>query len=285
MSGSSSLPIPWSWICVHLWLSYLCSSGIRVNSCPFAVGSRICLEGSGGYLGPMESVLITGANRGIGYALAKALVATNFRVFAGCRKTENAVSLKKLGASYGDLLQVLPLDVASDESVAAAAHTLSGRLDVIINNAGVMPERGDENLTSIDFDHFRNAFEINVLGCARVIRSFLPHLRRSNRPRILNLSSGLGSITERDNFGYYAYAVSKAALNMLTRSLAFELAPEGITIVAISPGWVRTDMGGDDASISAEESADALVEAIQGIGPNLNGQFLDRFGHAGKYVW
>jgi NAD(P)-dependent dehydrogenase (short-subunit alcohol dehydrogenase family) len=233
----------------------------------------------------MESVLITGANRGIGYALTKALVATNFSVYAGCRKTENAVSLKKLGASYGDLLQVLPLDVSSDESVAAAAHTLSGRLDVIVNNAGVMPERGDEKITSIDFDHFRNAFEINVLGCARVIRSFLPHLRRSNRPRILNLSSGLGSITERDNFSYYAYAVSKAALNMLTRSLAFELAPEGITIVAISPGWVRTDMGGDDASISAEESADALVEAIQGIGPNLNGQFLDRFGHAGKYVW
>ncbi|MBV8099832.1 MAG: SDR family oxidoreductase [Verrucomicrobia bacterium] len=233
----------------------------------------------------MESVLITGANRGIGYALAKALVATDFRVFAGCRKTENAVSLKKLGAAHGDLLQVLPLDVSSDESVAAAAHTLEGRVDIIVNNAGVMPERGDEKITSIDFDHFRDTFEINVLGCARVIRSFLPHLRRSNRPRILNLSSGLGSISERDNFSYYAYAVSKAALNMLTRSLAFELAPEGITIVAISPGWVRTDMGGDDASISAEESASALVEAIQGIGPNLNGQFLDRFGHAGKYVW
>jgi len=233
----------------------------------------------------MESVLITGANRGIGYALAKALVTTDFRVFAGCRKTENTVSLQKLGAAHGDLLQVLPLDVSSDESVATAADTLEGRVDVIVNNAGVMPERGDEKLTNIDFDHFRDAFEINVLGCARVIRSFLPHLRRSNRPRILNLSSGLGSISERDNFSYYAYAVSKAALNMLTRSLAFELAPEGITIVAISPGWVRTDMGGDDASISAEESANALIEAIQGIGPNLNGQFLDRFGHAGKYVW
>jgi NAD(P)-dependent dehydrogenase (short-subunit alcohol dehydrogenase family) len=233
----------------------------------------------------MESVLITGANRGIGYALAKALVATDFRVFAGCRNTENTVSLQKLGAAHGDLLEVLPLDVSSDESVATAAHALEGRVDVIVNNAGVMPERGDEKITSIDFDHFRDAFEINVLGCARVIRSFLPHLRRSNRPRILNLSSGLGSISERDNFSYYAYAVSKAALNMLTRSLAFELAPEGITIVAISPGWVRTDMGGDDANISAEESANALVEAIQGIGPNLNGQFLDRFGHAGKYVW
>jgi NAD(P)-dependent dehydrogenase (short-subunit alcohol dehydrogenase family) len=233
----------------------------------------------------MESVLITGANRGIGYALTKALVATNFRVFAGCRNTENTVSLKKLEASHRDLVHVLPLDVSSDESVAAAANALSGRVDVIINNAGVMPERGDEKITGIDFNHFRNAFEINVLGCARVIRSFLPHLRRSNRPRILNLSSGLGSIAERDNFSYYAYAVSKAALNMLTRSLAFELAPEGITIVAISPGWVRTDMGGDDADISPEESADALVEAIQQIGPNLNGQFLDRYGRAGKYIW
>jgi NAD(P)-dependent dehydrogenase (short-subunit alcohol dehydrogenase family) len=233
----------------------------------------------------MENVLITGANRGIGYALAKALVATNFRVFAGCRNTENAISLKKLGAAHRDLVQVLPLDVSSDGSVTDAAHALSDRVDVIVNNAGLMPERGDEKITSIDFDHFRNAFEINVLGCARVIRSFLPHLRRSNRPRILNLSSGLGSITERDNFSYYAYAVSKAALNMLTRSVAFELAPEGITIVAISPGWVRTDMGGHDADISAEESAEALVEAIQQIGPNLNGQFLDRFGHTGKYVW
>jgi NAD(P)-dependent dehydrogenase (short-subunit alcohol dehydrogenase family) len=233
----------------------------------------------------MESVLITGANRGIGYAVAKALVASNFRVLAGCRNADNAATLGKLGTSYRDMVQVLPLDVSSDESLAAAAQAVSGRIDVIVNNAGIMPERGDEKIATIDLDHFRNAFEINVLGCARVIRSFLPHLRRSNRPRILNLSSGLGSITERDSSSYYAYAVSKAALNMLTRSLAFELAPEGISIVAISPGWVKTDMGGEDADISPEESAEAIVEAIQQIGPNLNGQFLDRFGRSGKYVW
>jgi NAD(P)-dependent dehydrogenase (short-subunit alcohol dehydrogenase family) len=233
----------------------------------------------------MESVLITGANRGIGYALTKALVASNFRVLAGCRNIENAVHVGKLAISQRDLVRLLPIDVSSDESVAAAADAVSGRIDVIVNNAGVMPERGDEKITNVDLNHFRSAFEINVLGCARVIRSFLPHLRQSNRPRILNLSSGLGSIAERDSSSYYAYAVSKAALNMLTRSLAFELAPEGITIVAISPGWVKTDMGGEDADISPEESAEAMVEAIEQIGPNLNGQFLDRFGHAGKYVW
>jgi NAD(P)-dependent dehydrogenase (short-subunit alcohol dehydrogenase family) len=233
----------------------------------------------------MESVLITGANRGIGYALAKALVASNFKVLAACRNKESAVGLEKLGVSHRDLVKIVSLDVSSDESVAAAAEEISGRVDVVVNNAGIMPERGDEKITSLDFGHFRSAFEVNVLGCARVIRSFLTHLRRSNRPRILNLSSGLGSIAERDSSSYYAYAVSKAALNMLTRSLAFELAPEGITIVAISPGWVRTDMGGEDADISPEESAEAIVEAIQQIGPNLNGQFLDRFGSPGKYVW
>jgi NAD(P)-dependent dehydrogenase (short-subunit alcohol dehydrogenase family) len=233
----------------------------------------------------MESVLITGANRGIGYALTKALVASNFKVLAGCRHREDAVHLEKLATSHRDLVRILSVDVGSDESVAAAADAMSDRIDVIVNNAGVMPERGEEKITDLDLNHLRNAFEINVLGCARVIRSFLPHLRRSNRPRILNLSSGLGSIAERDSSKYYAYAVSKAALNMLTRSLAFELAPEGITIVAISPGWVKTDMGGEDADISPEESAEAIVEAIQQIGPNLNGQFLDRFGRAGKYIW
>jgi NAD(P)-dependent dehydrogenase (short-subunit alcohol dehydrogenase family) len=231
----------------------------------------------------METVLVTGANRGIGYALVKALIDSDFRVLAGCRNPENPGGLKKLESSGP--IQILPLDVSSDESVAAAAQKAPDRVDIIVNNAAVMPERGNESIAEIDLNHLRIAFEVNVLGVARVIRSFLPLLRRSNRPRILNVSSGLGSIAERDSSTYYAYAVSKAALNMLTRSTAFELAPEGITIVAISPGWVRTDMGGEEADISPEESAAAIVEAIRQVGPNLSGQFLDRFGRTGKYVW
>jgi len=231
----------------------------------------------------METVLVTGANRGIGYALVKALVDSDFRVLAGCRDLENSVGLKKLESSGS--IQILELDVSSDESVEAAARKAPDRIDIIVNNAGLMPERGNESIAEIDFNHLRSAFEVNVLGAARVIRSFLPRLRRSNRPRILNVSSGLGSIAERDSSTYYAYAVSKAALNMLTRSTAFEFAPEGITVVAISPGWVRTDMGGEEADISPEESAASLVEAIRKIGPNLSGKFLDRFGQTGKYVW
>jgi NAD(P)-dependent dehydrogenase (short-subunit alcohol dehydrogenase family) len=231
----------------------------------------------------METVLVTGANRGIGYALVRALIDSDFRVLAGCRNPENSVGLEKLESSGS--IQILPLDVSSDESVVAAARKAPDRVDIIVNNAGVMPERGNESIAEIDLNHLRVAFEVNVLGVARVVRSFLPLLRRSNRPRILNVSSGLGSIAERDSSTYYAYAVSKAALNMLTRSTAFEFAPEGITIVAISPGWVRTDMGGEEADIAPEESAAAIVEAIRKVGPNLSGQFLDRFGRTGKYVW
>jgi NAD(P)-dependent dehydrogenase (short-subunit alcohol dehydrogenase family) len=236
----------------------------------------------------METVLITGANRGIGLALTGALLRNGYAVVAGCRQPGAATHLQRLAASRPGLVDVILLDVTSDELVSAAVAKLRQgreRLDVIVNNAGVMPEEGNESIADLPLAHLRSAFETNVVGCARVIRAFLPLLRGSHRPRILNVSSGLGSISTRDDASYYAYATSKAALNMLTRSIAFELRPEGMTTVAISPGWVRTDMGGSDATLSAEESASSLVHAIQAIGPELNGRFLDRNGKPDVYAW
>jgi NAD(P)-dependent dehydrogenase (short-subunit alcohol dehydrogenase family) len=236
----------------------------------------------------METVLITGANRGIGLALAETLLRQGYAVVAGCRHPEAATHLQQLAASRSGLVDVLLLDVNSDELVSAAAEKVRkgrNRLDVIVNNAGLMPEEGNESISNLPLAHFRSAFETNVVGCARVIRAFLPLLRESHRPRIFNVSSGLGSISTRDDASYYAYAVSKAALNMLTRSIALELVAEGITTVAISPGWVRTEMGGSDATLSPEESARSLVQAIQAVNPELSGQFLDRNGQPGVYVW
>jgi NAD(P)-dependent dehydrogenase (short-subunit alcohol dehydrogenase family) len=237
---------------------------------------------------PMETVLITGANRGIGLALTEALSRNGYVVIAGCRHPEAAEHLQRLAATQTGLVDVVLLDVNSDELVAAAAASVEkvrSRLDVIVNNAGLMPEEGSESIANLPLAHLRSAFETNVIGCVRVIRAFLPLLRGSDRPRILNVSSGLGSISTRDDASYYAYATSKAALNMLTRSIAFELGSEGITTVAISPGWVRTDMGGLDATLSPEESAHSLVHAIQTLGPELNGQFLERGGKPGVYAW
>jgi NAD(P)-dependent dehydrogenase (short-subunit alcohol dehydrogenase family) len=236
----------------------------------------------------METVLVTGANRGIGLALAVALLRDGYAVIAGCRHPEAAARLQRLAAAHADFVDVVLLDVNSDELVSAAVASVRkvrNRVDVIVNNAGLMPEQGNESIANLPLAHLRAAFETNVIGCARVIRAFLPLLRLGHRPRILNISSGLGSISTRDDASYYAYAVSKAALNMLTRSIAFELIAEGITTVAISPGWVRTSMGGSDAPLSSEESARSLAQAIQTIGPELNGQFLNRFGKTGEYAW
>jgi NAD(P)-dependent dehydrogenase (short-subunit alcohol dehydrogenase family) len=152
-------------------------------------------------------------------------------------------------------------------------------------NAGVMPEAGDESILNIDLTLLCQAFNTNALGAARAIRVFYPLLAQSERPRIVNVSSGLGSISTRGGHDHYAYSVSKAALNMLTRTIANELAPRGVTTVAISPGWVRTEMGGEQATLSPEESAETLAEAIQKIGPELNGEFLDRNGRTGHYFW
>ena len=234
----------------------------------------------------METVLITGANRGIGLALAEALLQNGFAVVAACRNPGAATRLQ--GLAQSGLVDVVLLDVTSDELVSAAVAKIREgreRLDVIVNNAGLMPENGHEPIADLPLAHLRSAFETNVIGCARVIRAFLPLLRGSNRPRILNISSGLGSISTKDDATYYAYSTSKAALNMLTRSISFELISAGIITVAISPGWVRTDMGGSDATLSPEESARSLVDAIQTIGPELNGHFLDRNGKPDVYPW
>jgi NAD(P)-dependent dehydrogenase (short-subunit alcohol dehydrogenase family) len=236
----------------------------------------------------VETVLITGANRGIGLALAEALLQDGYAVIAGCRRPEAAEDLQRLAASHAHLIDIILLDVNSDELVSAAAASVGKirtQLDIIVNNAGLMPEQGDESIADLPLAHLRSAFETNVIGCVRVIRAFLPLLRGSHRPRILNVTSGLGSISTRDDASYYAYATAKAALNMLTRSIALELRSEGITTVAISPGWVRTDMGGLDATLSPEESARSLAGAIQTIGSELNGQFLDRNGKPGVYSW
>jgi NAD(P)-dependent dehydrogenase (short-subunit alcohol dehydrogenase family) len=242
------------------------------------LGKKVC----------METIVVTGANRGIGLALTRVLVANGKRVVAICRRPEESTELKRLAVLHPERLDLVKGDVDHGEELeeaAAATQKRHEKLDVIFNNAGIMPERGDESILKINLRVLRLAYETNVLGAARVIRAFYPMLARSERPRILNVSSGLSSISTKDDYAYYAYSISKAALNMLTRAVAHEFAPHGITTVAISPGWVRTDMGGEEAELSPEESAESLAQAMDRIGPELNGQFLDRYGRMGAYSW
>ena len=235
-----------------------------------------------------QRILITGANRGIGLATATALLEAGHNVLAGTRETGDAPELQALREAHPAALTVLEIDVSSDESVAAAVTQASEAvpgLDVLINNAGLFPEDGSEELAAMELDHFRAAFEVNVIGTARMIQAFTPLLEKGGRPRIVNISSGAASILGKTNNHYYAYSTSKAALNMLTRAIAAEYEPRGICVVALTPGWVQTRMGGDKAPLSPEESGAAIAGTVVDLPMEMTGKFLERTGQETRYKW
>ena len=221
--------------------------------------------------------------------MAKELAARGWRVLAGARHPAAAHALQTGAreAAPGSI-DILTLDVRSDESVHGAAEETAAKvrsLDVLVNNAGVFPEEGSEPLETLPLECFEEAFSVNVVGVARVTRSFLPLLTRAPHPRVINISSLAGSVAQKEDARHYCYSASKAALNMLTRAMAAELRPRGITVVAVTPGWVKTEMGGPQAQLSVEESVRSLAGTIERVSPQDAGHFLDRHGAKGAAAW
>jgi NAD(P)-dependent dehydrogenase (short-subunit alcohol dehydrogenase family) len=194
------------------------------------------------------TALVTGANKGIGYEIAAGLGALGWRVGVGARddvRREEAV--EKLQAAGADAVGV-PLDVTDDASVAAAAASFE-RLDVLVNNAGITGDGGPQEPTRVAIDTMRTAVEVNVFGVVRVTNAFLPLLRRSAHPRIVNVSSGVGSLTRQSSGGETgpisaAYSPSKTYLNAVTVQYVKELADTNIKINLACPGYVATDLNG-----------------------------------------
>jgi len=229
-----------------------------------------------------ERVLITGSSSGIGLALAEEFARAGWEVFASARALQRP-ELSALARKWTNLTTLL-LDVCDGSTIAQAAQALEGKsLDVLVNNAAIFPGEGKEPFESVDPEWFNEAFDSNVVGAARVTRAFLPHLKKSAHARVANISSGAGSISEKEDFDYYPYSVSKAALNMLTRALSAEFRSKGIIITAISPGWVKTKMGGSNAPLTPQESARSLLQTIIGLTTDQSGKFLGRNGEA--YAW
>jgi NAD(P)-dependent dehydrogenase (short-subunit alcohol dehydrogenase family) len=214
--------------------------------------------------------LITGANRGIGFEFARQLSERRELVIATARKPEKAKELAKLD------LRVEALDVADGESVASLARRLDEPIDVLIHNAAI--GSAGPGIDRIQPDDVEKAFQINALGPLRVTQALLPRLRAGRRKTIVAITSGLGSISGNQDGGWSAYRISKAALNQLVRTVAVELSGEEFICVAISPGWVRTDMGGSRAPLSPEESVRSMLHVIDRLRPSDNGRFLDRGG-------
>ena len=228
----------------------------------------------------MKTVLITGANRGIGLELVRQLAAAQpCKILATCRNPNGAVALNALAKAHPETVEVLPLDVEDGASITALADRLeSVDINVLYNNAGILDWRTMEELDAAVMERI---YKVNVVGAMLVLRALIPHLKRAALSLVINVSSRLGSIALRGNTqlgGAIGYSASKAALNMLTRQASIDLAEDGITVVSISPGWVRTDMGGPEAKYSVEESVEQILRNVEGFGPEDSGGFFGEDG-------
>jgi NAD(P)-dependent dehydrogenase (short-subunit alcohol dehydrogenase family) len=222
-----------------------------------------------------ERVVITGANRGLGLELARTYAAAGAEVWAGCRRPAEATALREVT----DHVHVL--DLGSTESIDAFAAALGDApIDVLVNNGGVdarnfgVPD-GERDVLQLSGDHFLEEMRINALGPLLLTRATLDRLRGTSRPRIVNVTSQVGSmeiakITGRD----IGYTASKAALNMITVKLAMRLRDEGVIAIALHPGFLRTDMGGAGADLDPAEAAAMIVALIDGLSLEQSGQFL-----------
>ncbi len=220
-----------------------------------------------------KTVLITGANRGLGLEFARQFTQLGYTVIGTARNPEKAIELKALGVI------VVALDVTDSESVASMAESLKGTaIDILVNNAGVIGNP-QENFKSFDFDQALLTYNINSLGPMRVTQALYHNLLAGKEKKVIQITSILGSI-ENNSGGYYDYRASKAALNTMNKSLAIELESEGFTCVVLHPGWVKTDLGGQGAPLEPAQSIKGMLTVIQGLEDDDNGKFYDYRGNA-----
>jgi NAD(P)-dependent dehydrogenase (short-subunit alcohol dehydrogenase family) len=228
----------------------------------------------------MSSVLITGANRGLGLEFARQYAADGWDVIATARNPKTSEQLQQLARNKNVSLH--DLDVTRDESIKQLAETLSGKpVDLLVLNSAIYTRNGNK-LGELNFAGWRESFETNVLGAIRVAEALIENVAASNRKQIVAISTGMGSLQALGStieFGIaYQYRTSKAALNMTMSILAKEVEPRGISVVIFSPGWVQTDMGGANAALTPEQSIGGMRKVLEGNPMELTGKFL---GHDG----
>lgn len=223
--------------------------------------------------------LVSGGNRGIGYAICRALARKGCVVILGARNAGEGRAAAEALQSEGLNVEYRQLDVARDASVkscVAAIMKRHGRIDILINNAGVLGDPKGSRVLDSGLDTYRNTLEVNFYGALRLVQAVAPAMRSARYGRIVNMSSELGQLRDMQT-GAPAYRVSKTALNALTRMLAVELKDTGVLVNSMCPGWVRTRMGGPKAQRTPEQAADtaAWLATLPASGPT-GGFFRDR---------
>lgn len=233
----------------------------------------------------MATLLITGANRGIGLEHTRQALEAGDTVIATCRNPANATELAALGGQFPEALRIEEFDVTSGESACALVGRLDGiAIDFLINNAGYQGpgswnvDANFQALGTIDYDIWRDILEINLLGAMRTTEALKDHVAASDRKVIIMMTSDLASIGGNTIGTTHPYRTSKAALNMLAKGLAVDLKEQGVTVVALSPGWTQTDMGGPKARWTVGESVAKQREVIAGLTLKDSGKFYNLEG-------
>lgn len=222
----------------------------------------------------MKRYVVSGANRGLGLEFVRQLLARGDRVLAGCRQPGKAQELNHLSGEYPNRLHVLPLDVSQPRSIAEFAREVPlvfESFDALINNAGVLPpgERFGEVLP----ETLEHSFRVNAMGPLLLAQALAERI--ADGGLVLNLSSRLGAMGETREFRSPSYAMAKAALNMATVQLAHALQERGVRVLALTPGWVRTDMGGPTAEVAPADSVAGLLAVADAATATQSGRFLD----------
>ena len=230
----------------------------------------------------MSSILITGANRGLGLELARCFARDDWRVFACCRSPEPTDQLHALAAKH-DRLSIHRLEVTDRAQLAELAEALQAEaIDILINNAGVFGPK-KQGFGETDSNRWLETFHVNCIAPMLISEAFVEMVARSRLRIIAAMGSVMGSIAENSSGSYYAYRTSKAAVHMVTKGLSLDLADRGIIAVALHPGWVRTAMGGPNAPLAADVSARALKQVLLGLRVEDSGCLIDSLGK--KRVW
>ena len=222
----------------------------------------------------MPTVMITGSNRGLGLECARQYADEGWRVIATCRNPGNAIKL----ASLKGELEIHALDISDHGQILSLADSLREEaIDLLFNNAGIF-DPSPSQLVDIDYNAWENFIRVNVMSPLMVCATFSDHVAASDLKKIAIMSSKMGSIDDNNSGGSYIYRSSKAALNAVMKSLSIDLAPRGISVAILHPGWVRTDMGGPNGLIDAPESVDGLLKVIKDLNLKNSGRFYSYDG-------
>ncbi len=222
----------------------------------------------------MKTVLITGANRGIGLEFVRQYANEGWRVLACCRTPSTSDALNHLATQLPEQIDTHALDVADHKQIDQLAKSLSDQpIDLLINNAGVYPTARGDDFGKTDYQAWAYAFVVNTMSPLKMAEAFIQHIANSELKTVITITSKMGSVADNHRGGSYVYRSSKSAVNMVMKSMAIDLELKGITAVLLHPGWVRTDMGGPNGLISTEYSVTGMRKVINELSHADSGKF------------